>query len=282
MKFKKLKTKYVKLIFLLLILLAIFLIYIFYNFVFSKIVKKNNFVNEMVNISEQNEENIFSIEKISMFSSAMPIDHSPDNSLKDISISQFTDISILLNNVGSSNDLSNQNTIKQLYIDNISLKSKNKNNKLYVNYKNPNLFGKFFDIKNPSKDNRIDFKILNTNDENDKNDYNNPVFYTDCSNPITLGFLNKDIVTKYSISDNQKFISLDGKSLKEANVNLDNLISSLSFTIHIVNNLNQGFYYNMKLDIPLKDDRTSIYDGSFSKTLNTSGNEYKFVSELVQ
>ena len=46
----------------------------------------------------------------------------------------------------------------------------------------------------------VNFNIINTNSENENTDYSNPTFYTDCSNPISLGYLNKDIVTNYAVS----------------------------------------------------------------------------------
>ena len=106
-----------------------------------------------------------------------------------------------------------------------------------LNYKNSFNVGKYTDIKQP-ENNRIDFKIINTNQENENHNYDEPTFYTDCSNPITLGYLNKDILTNYSVTDDSKSISFNGKVLKEANINLEDINYTLRFTIHIVNNLN--------------------------------------------
>ena len=73
-------------------------------------------------------------------------------------------------------------------------------------------FGKYKNIKELDNG-RIDFKVINTNQENESQNYSEPTFYTDCSNPITLGYLNKDIVTNYSVSDDSKSISFNGKVL---------------------------------------------------------------------
>lgn len=273
---QKTKIKHVKLAFILLILVALILIYFYYNFILKKFVCKNKFVDQMVEISDQNENDIFSIQKIQLHSSANAVDNSKDHSLSNLNVSQYTDISIYINNSGSSNDLTDENTIKKLYIDNISITPKTDMGTQYLNYKNANLFGKYYELTSPND--RIDFKILNTNKENENNNYDEPVFYTDCSNPITLGYLNKDILTNYSVNDKNKTISYNGKVLKETNINLDNISSVLNFTIHIVNNLNQSFSYNMKLDIKLKDNSNSIYNGSYDYSQNTTGNEYKFMS----
>ena len=117
-------------------------------------------------------------------------------------------------------------------------------------------FGKYQDIIQPER-NRIDFTIINTNEQNENHNYSEPTFYTDCSNPISLGFLNKDLLTNYSVSDENSAVSFNGKILQQANVSLDDINYTLNFTIHIINNLNQHFSYNMKLDVNLD----GIYDG---------------------
>ena len=43
---------------------------------------------------------------------------SEDHSLKNMSICQFTDLSIYLDNSSSNTELSSENTVKELYIDN--------------------------------------------------------------------------------------------------------------------------------------------------------------------
>ena len=50
----------------------------------------------MVEISEENENSVFNIQKILVYSSATAVDNSEDQSLKDVSISQFSDISIYI------------------------------------------------------------------------------------------------------------------------------------------------------------------------------------------
>lgn len=128
--------------------------------------------------------------------------------------------------------------------------------------------------------NRIDFNIVNTNSENENNDYSKPTFYTDCSNPISLGYMNQDILTNYAVSKDANTISFNGKVLKEANVSLEDINYTLTFKIHIVNNLNQKFVYNMKLDVGLDDSNGGIYNGYVFKGKNTSGKEYRFFKEI--
>lgn len=279
MKNFKFKIKNVKLAFVLLIILAIVVLLLFYHFVLADVFSRNNFANQMIELSDENETSVFNIQKILLYSDANAIDNSENHSLKNMSICQFTDLSIYLDNSSSNTELTSENTIKELYIDNINMTSKSDIGTKILNYKNPMNFGKYKNIKELDNG-RIDFKVINTNQENESQNYSEPTFYTDCSNPITLGYLNKDIVTNYSVSDSSKSVSFNGKVLKEANVNLDDINYTLNFTIHIVNNLNQKFAYNMKLDVNLNDDNGGIYNGYTYKGKTTSGSEYRFFKEI--
>lgn len=279
MKNFKFKIKNVKLAFALLIILAIVVLLLFYHFVLADVFSRNNFANQMIELSDENETSVFNIQKILLYSDANAIDNSENHSLKNMSICQFTDLSIYLDNSSSNTELTSENTIKELYIDNINMTSKSDIGTKILNYKNPMNFGKYKNIKELDNG-RIDFKVINTNQENESQNYSEPTFYTDCSNPITLGYLNKDIVTNYSVSDSSKSVSFNGKVLKEANVNLDDINYTLNFTIHIVNNSNQKFAYNMKLDVNLNDDNGGIYNGYTYKGKTTSGSEYRFFKEI--
>lgn len=276
---QKLRIKNERFLFVTLIIILFVTFLLYYNLIFSNAFSKNAFANEMIEIADENENSIFNIQKILLYSNANAIDNSDDQSLKNVSIYQYTDISIYIDNTSTISELTNENTIKSLYIDEISMTSNSDIGTKILNYKNPLEFGKFKMIETP-KNNRIDFDIINTNSENERNDYSNPVFYTDCSNPISLGYMNKDILTNYAVSQNSNTVTFNGKVLKEANVSLDDINYTLNFKIHIVNNLNQKFVYNMNLDVNLSDNNGSIYDGHIFSGKNTSGNEYKFFKEI--
>lgn len=273
------KIKNVRLAFTLLIILAFIVLLLYYHFVLSPSFAKSSFTNQMIEIADENENSIFNVQKILLYSSANVISNSKDQSLKDMSICQYTDLLIYIDNSQSSSELTDENSVKELYIDNIVITSNVDKGTKILNYKNSFNVGKYTDIKQP-ENNRIDFKIINTNQENENHNYDEPTFYTDCSNPITLGYLNKDILTNYSVTDDSKSISFNGKVLKEANINLEDINYTLRFTIHIVNNLNQTFAYNMKLDVNLDDNNGGIYNGYTYKSKSTSGNEYRFFREV--
>lgn len=274
MKLKQ-KIQHPRLVFVILMiaLFAIFLLY--YFFIFSGTFARNQFANDMINISDENEKSIFSVQKVLLYSSASAINNSKDHSLNDLSICQFSDISIYIDNLATISELTDENTVKELYIDNIVITSDADKGTKMLNYKNPLNFGKF-QLLNTPENNRIDYTIVNTNSENETHDYNQPTFYTDCSNPITLGFLNKDILTNYAVSQDSSTVSFNGKILQEANIPIEDINYALNFTIHIVNNLNQEFSYNMKVDVDLNDDNGGIYNGYVYKGKSTSGSQYNF------
>lgn len=271
------KIKNVKLAFVLLIVAA-FIVLILYNvFIFSGLDKKNAFTNQMLEIASENENPIFNIQRISTFSSANAFNEDDNRSLQNMSISQFSDIAIYLDNSLSSSDMTAENTVSELYIDNISVSTASDKGTKILNYKNSLDFGKYKDLVAAD---RIDFRVVRSNEENESNNYDEPTFYTDCSNPITLGFLNKNILTDYSVSSDANSVSFNGKVLQEAGVSLDDINYTLSFTIHVVNNVGQKFAYNMKLNVNLDDENGGIFNGYTNTTNTTSGDEFKFFREL--
>ena len=273
------KIKNVKLAFVILIVVLFVIFLIYYKFILLTSAQKNIFTNQMIEIADENENSVFNIQKILLYSNATATDNSSDQSLSDISISQYSDISIYIDNTSYITDITNENTVKQLYIDDIIINSNSDKGSKILNYKNPLNFGKYINVEKPAN-NRIDFNIINTNSENEEHDYTLPTFYTDCSNPISLGYLNKDLLTNYSVSDNVPTLSYNGKVLKEANIDLNDVNYTLTFKIHIINNSNQKFVYNMSLNVKLDDDNGGICNGYVYRGKTTTGNEYRFFKEI--
>ena len=59
-------------------------------------------------------------------------------------------------------------------------------------------------------------------------------------------------------------------------INLQDINYTLSFNINIVNNQNEKFIYNMKLNVDLSGDDGGIYKGYLYDNYTTSGSEYEF------
>lgn len=148
---KKFKIKNERLVFTILIIVSFVVFLLYYNLVFSVVMARNSFANEMIAISDENENSIFNIQKILLYSSANAIDHSEEQSLQDLSICQYTDISIYIDNISTVSELTNENTIKELYIDNIVATSSADKGTKILNYKNPLDFGKYKSIEAPRK-----------------------------------------------------------------------------------------------------------------------------------
>lgn len=273
---KKIKVKNHKAVFTILILILCLLLFLYYDLIFKVTYAKYEFANQAVAIADQNDNPVFKIHKILVYSSANAIDKSENESLKDLSIFQYSDIAIYLDNTSAIYDMTNENTIKQLYIDNISITTGSSKGHQYVTYKNALDFAKYKKIQE-TKNDKIEYKIVNTNDENNNQDYSNPTFYTDCSNPLTLEYMNEDILTNYSASSDSNTISFNGKVLQEANVNLKDINYTLNFTINLVNNANEKFICPVRLKVDLSGNDGGIYKGYKYDNTSVSGYEYNFI-----
>lgn len=252
------------------ILIAVFVLFFSIKSI-RTFIGNNNFTKELIRISEQNKEPIFKISKIILYNSAYAIDNSDRNLLQDIDIHQYTDIAIYIDNFCVISDLNTKNTIKEMYIDNIAIDSVSEIGQKALNYKNPLQFGVFRQIYETEK---IEFDIIKTNEKNTEDSYNNPVFFTDCSNPIPLGFSNSNILTNYNIDDEKKDVAFDGSLLEKANINMDDLQCRISFNLHIKNNIDEEYICNVVIDNV--SGTNEIYNGYIAMEYSPSGITYSF------
>ena len=273
---KKIRIKHHKSILTIFILLLCVLSFLYYDLIFKVSYAKSEFSTQVEKIAEQNENPIFKIQKILIYSSANAIDKSENESLQDLSILQYSDIAITIDNTSAVYDLTNENTVKDLYIDNINITTGSDKGHQYVNYKSAFDFAKYKEIDELDGD-KIEYNIVSTNDENNNTDYEQPTFYADCSNPITLGYMNQDIITNYAASSDSNTISFNGKVLQEAGINLNDINYTLNFTIHIINNLNEEFICPVRLKVDLSGDDGGIYKGEKNENISVSGYEYNFI-----
>lgn len=259
------------------IICILFTIIILLAIIYSRIIElsiiNKHFAKNMIQISKNNEEEVFKVEKIVLCSSANAIDKSEEQNLQDLSIYQYTDIAVYINN---GEELSNKNTINRMYIDNISLEGNSKKGKKFLQYKNPLNFGlkpEFFE-KNLQTPDNIDFKVIYTNKENKNANYEEPSFYTDCSNPITLQYINYDLETGYKMEENDT-ISFNGKILKSAGINNKDLECRIRFKINIINNQHEKYTCWINFKLPVDD----IFEGTSMKLKETNASKYKFFRE---
>ena len=252
-------------------------LYAYWYFVVSPIISNISFANEVTKFIVKNEEPIFKIDEVILYSSAAAEDKSEGQILKDLDISQFTDISIKIDNKSYISELNNKNTVSELYIDNIKITRETDQGESRLNYKSPIIFGKYSD--SIEQTDRIDFNILHTNEDNKNNDFSKPTFFTDCSKPITLGYLNKNVKTNAEISTTNEKIDFNGKLLKLADVPIKDVAYRVSFQIHLKNSLEESFVYSMDLNLPMQEKSSSIYDGYIFKKMLNQSKSYYFLRE---
>lgn len=176
-----------------------------------------------------------------------------------LDIFQYTDIAIYISNGNSK--LTEKNSVKKLSLENISITQPTIGySKLF--YLDTLNFGTENINENYELDNSFEFTIIN--DENQENwvKYNTPVFFTDCSNPITLKYVNQSVMNNFELQSNEP-VFFDGRLLKIANIPLENLHATIHLTINIQNNSNENYYYNLSIPINLNNENSSIYDGNF-------------------
>lgn len=263
--------------FIILVVLIVLLLLIFSmlsNIVYVDIVRKDNFEKDITKKFEMNSNSTFSLDKIFIFSSADAINNPVNNkALWDINVLQFSDIAVYINN-NKENGLSSKNTVKELYINNIKYNETPILGKCDIYYKNLNDFGKLSYIEENKISDIFKFNVIT---ENRNPDYSNKEVHTTISSPICFEFVNKDIKTNYIISDISTPLVYDGSLLQRCNVPINDINCNFSFSINIINNLEQHFVCNVNISIPLKDDynKTNIYDGKIQKEINNL-NKYKF------
>ena len=252
----------------LIIVLLIVFSFVYFYFIRNIFIKKN-FEKEYTSISSLNEDSPFSLNKIILFSSATITSNGLNNSVWNQDISQYCDICIYLNN--SSGDTNDKNTIKQLYIDTISISTPELGTPCLYK-KSLQDFGKCsFDDKNIMHD-KFDFNIIN---KNETINYNNNEIFNNLSTPLSIGFYNKNIKTNFLNSDTQ--IEPNGRILKKASIPEASIACDVSFNINIVNMLGEKYICNVNFSIPFTDENSSIYEDGYIKKEISNLDNYKFL-----
>jgi len=245
------------------VLIAIFISNTIKN---NKNSSKNNAQNNTGPVlSLTTDSNIFGIESILVYSSANALNN--DEMQQDywnLNLYQFNDLCITIDNHVSIDGLTLKNTIKEMYIDEISYPSTPKQGTPRLYLKNSNLFGEGVINTNNLITDRVDFNISSSNDD----EVTSKSFYADCSNPILLSSINEEIDTNFVIRNTDSPVTFDGNLLLDDTILLSNIKYSLSFSIHIINELDEEYICSLTIPIVLSDGNeiNSIYDGSYQVT----------------
>lgn len=244
---------------LLIILLLIFSILLFYHFIGNKFRNKHNFEKSNVAFSQNTQNSPFSISKVVMYSSAYGENKNTtfQQNCWILDILQYTDIAIYIDR--TSAELNANNSIKKLSLQNLKISGpKIGSGDLY--YLDSLNFGTPTKNETYKLTNSLEFSVLNDANKDNWAQYNTPIFFTDCSNPITLKYVNPAVKQNYPISSNEP-IFWDGRLLQLANISLGDLTAIVEFTIVIENNQSQKFMYPFILSICLENESSSIYNG---------------------
>ncbi len=270
---KVLKRK--DLIILLVLIIILVSLLPFYVLKIREIVLSNKFANYVSDTYSNYTNPIFSIDKIVYYSSAFVTDNSSDSNFQNINIGEYTDIAIYVNNTNTTDELTDENTISELYIDNIKVSSKTNKGQPTLCYKNPYYFATYRGLEEPANG-RIDFNIISNNKDNKESAYNSPSFYQDCSNPISLGYINKDMVTNFEVA-NTDTLALNGTIFQKANLTIDDLAFTMSFKIHIKNNKGEEFICNVNRSVLNGDFASGIYEGYVATQFTPDEGTYQFI-----
>ena len=245
------KKKVKQAIFFISLITSLLLLSYLCNIVYTTFLNKINIENSF------NQNNIFTINKIVLFSSASASSTINTNSTTTISnLIQYTDIAIFINN--NSKEFNLENTLKSVSIENITFNTLPKLGTANLYYKDLNAFSTPTILEENLINKNLSFEIS----PKDNVDFSKPILYNNCANPITISYKNSNLISNYTIN-NQNIISYDGSLLKDCNIVLNNLKCSFSFYIVIENNLGHKYRCPIYIDIPLSNNNASIYDGTY-------------------
>lgn len=250
-----------------LFIVVFFLAYLLFN----KFVLKRNFENNVLPFANKNEDIVFKIDKIVFFSNCDAKNKTASSTNFTIeNLYQYTDIALFITNDSNEKDL--KNTFQKVYINNIQFNTKPELGEPNLYFKSINNFAKSEINDEYLIKDSLDFNVTSEDEAN----LDSPTLYNNLANPITLSYINQNIKSDYTITDTTSPITYDGSLLKKCNITLNNISSTVSFDIYIVNNLNQEFKCTVYIDIPLEKDDKSIYDGNIRTKNDTNYIFYRY------
>ena len=229
-----------------LIILLLAITFISYNFIYATIKNKME-LEASVEQVEKNNQSPFLIEKEAIFNSASAKNNVGNKKFDEnnwlFTLLQYTDIAIYIK--PAEKKLSTSNTIKKISIDNIKInKSDNLlDSKLY--YLDAQNFGTDIYKDSDLIENELSFSVLNDKNKDNIIKTNTPVFFSDCSNPITLKLVNT-VDDNFKLSTNELYSfnsKILDKYITENNYDIKNLDYEISFDINITSHDDVSYTY---------------------------------------
>ena len=200
--------------------------------------------------------NEFIVNNILYYSSANAISNTTNyqNPEWNLKVFQYTDIAIYLDRLNQVNE---DNYITSLEISNIKLAKED--NELY--YINPKLIGNnSLDLDSKIED-KLEYTVINDENSENTQNYNIPIFYQDCSNPITLRFINY-LNNNYKVPS-ERSLTYNGSLIRELGLTVQDLDNKISFDLNITVKSGREKSKTLELEIPFEKGKKSILDGDF-------------------
>ena len=200
----------------------------------------------------------FEISKIKYYSSANAISNTTNyqNPEWNITIYQYTDIAIYLDRINAPKP---ENYIAKLAFRLTS--SLPEDTAIY--YLNPQNFGN----SNLSLDDKIaeelNYSVINSSNRENSQNYNIPIFFQDCSNPITMRIVNT-FPNHYKVSKDSTLV-YNGSLLKNIGIEPNTLNRNFQFELEMETKQGTPKTIPIELEIPLEDETRSILDGDFEQ-----------------
>ena len=272
---KKINLNNKKLLTLLIVIIVLIILLQSYIKIINKYRNDRIFALESEKYAKEVANPIFKIDKIMIYSDANVEDLSESENLSNINVSQFTDFAIYIDNTVKDTELSEENTINRIYINNIGITVGTEENGIKkFSTKQVDNLGKYIPITESSKE--INYNVIHKNSDKELID-NTKSFYTDCSEPLILSYVNENVVENADASNSGEKLSLDGSILKYLKIDLDKLNYKITFTINIENNLGEQFTCNCSLNVDLNTgDGEGIYSGYIMQIFDLSNGDFRF------
>lgn len=228
---------------------------------FSSYPAIQSYEDHVLQIANLNKDTVFSLNNVFIFSSASATTNTESQSLWSLDVHQYSDIALFINN-HPSNGYTTKNTISKLYIDNFQINGTNAGTPS-LSYKDVQTFGKFVDLEETAISDTLTYTITNGTT------IDSTIAQMDisCKTPITLGLIQKNVKQEYTVVDTSTALQYNGSLLKTATIPLGSITPTISFDIHIENQLQEQYICNVQFTLPLENETQSIYDGTFRQDI---------------
>ena len=235
-------------------LICFFVFFIAISIIF--VCYKNNKDSNYKNTVNQNKE--FVINKIQYYSTANAISNTTNyqNPEWNLKVYQYTDFAIYIDRL--SKIINENNYITNLEIFNFQLNNLEKEE---IYYLNPKMFGKSTLDLDTKIENNLEYNVINSENYENNQEYNIPIYFQDCSNPITFRYLNY-LANNYKVPSDET-LKYNGSLISKLGMDLEDLNDELSFDLKIITKDGQERVEKVNLEISYKDENRSIIDGDF-------------------